>query len=207
MSQTAAQVGRRRPNPVLEFVVLAALAVVIAFVLKTFIAQAFFIPSGSMRDQLEVGDRVVVSKISYHLHSPRRGDIVVFDSPHEQSPDTSAAPIRFARELLEATGLLRPRQEEFIKRVVALPGETVDIHDGKVFIDGRELVEPYLDPGTLTATGVVDLPLTVPDDTLFVLGDSRGNSSDSRVFGPIPEDSVVGRAILLVWPPGRAAFI
>ena len=197
----------RRIHPALEAVLLAGLAVLIAFVLKTFIAQAFFIPSGSMRHQLIEGDRVLVSKISYVLHEPRRGDIVVFDSPTEQDTDGGAAPVRFLRGLLEAMGLARPAEEEFIKRIIALPGETVDIRDGKVFIDGRELVEPYLDPGTVTAASAVPLPVTVPDDHLWVMGDSRANSSDSRAFGPIAEDSVVGRAILVVWPPGRAKFI
>lgn len=198
-----------RINPVLEVLLLAGLAVLIAFVLKTFIAQAFFIPSGSMRSQLIEGDRVVVSKISYVLHEPRRGDIVVFDSPtDDDGGDGGPAPVRFIRGLFEAMGVLRPSEEEFIKRIIALPGETVDIRDGRVFIDGQELVEPYLDPGTVTvAGGGVQLPVTVPDDSYWVMGDSRPNSSDSRAFGPIDEDSIVGRAIFVIWPPGRASFI
>jgi len=197
----------RRIHPALEAVLLAGLAVLIAFVLKTFIAQAFFIPSGSMRTQLVEGDRVLVSKLSYVLHEPRRGDIVVFDSPAEEGGDGGPAPVRFVRGLFEAMGLARPTEEEFIKRVIALPGETVDIRDGTVFVDGRELVEPYLDPGTVTVPSGVPLPVTVPEGQLWVMGDSRANSSDSRAFGPIEEESVVGRAILVVWPPGRAKFI
>jgi len=197
----------RRIHPAVEAVLLAGLAVLIAFMLKTLVAQAFFIPSGSMRSQLVEGDRVLVSKISYVLHEPRRGDIVVFDSPAEEDTGGGALPVRFIRGIFEAMGLARPAEEEFIKRVIALPGETVDIRDGRVFVDGRELVEPYLDEGTVTTPSGVPLPVTVPDDHLWVMGDSRANSSDSRAFGPIDEESIVGRAILVVWPPGRAKFI
>lgn len=197
-----------------EIPILLVFAALIAFLLKTLVAQAFYIPSESMLGQLEVNDRVVVSKIAYRLHPPRRGDIVVFDCPQTacrlsppESPPRNGWEGR-ARRLLknvgEGIGLVQPSTEEFIKRVVALPGETVEGRDGTVFVDGRHLIEPYLDAGTTTSTFA---PVTVPAGRLWVMGDNRGNSSDSRVFGPITRSSVVGRTVFKVWPLGSASFL
>src|SRR5437763_9875430 len=121
-----------------EMVILVVVAAVVAFVVKALVAQAFFIPSASMVPQLEVHDRVVVSRLSYHLHNPRRGDIVVFDAPPgeetEQPPAHELLPVRLARDLGEGVGLLEPRRTEFIKRVIGLPGETVEGRGGVVFV-------------------------------------------------------------------------
>lgn len=188
-----------------ELAVLAVMAVVIAVVVKTFVAQAFYIPSGSMLPQLRINDRVVVSKISYRLHDPRRGDIVVFDAPGG-SPAAMSDPLveRALRGLAQSIGILAPSTDEYIKRVVALPGERVEGTGGKVFVDGRELIEPYLPRGTTTA----DFPaVLVPPRTVFVLGDNRSNSADSRVFGPVPRSTVVGRAIVRVWPLSHTSFL
>ena len=165
---------------------LVVTALVIAVVVKSFVAQAFFIPSGSMLPQLQIDDRVVVSKISYRLHDPRRGDIVVFDAPTGGEPkdkDDGPLPDRVVRSIIQSIGLAAPSTDEYIKRVVALPGERVEAHGGKVLVDGRELVEPYLPAGTTTSdfTAVV-----VPPETVWVMGDNRGNSADSRIFGPVP---------------------
>lgn len=187
-----------------ELVVLVVTALVIAVVVKSFVAQAFFIPSGSMLPQLQIDDRVVVSKISYRLHEPRRGDIVVFDAPTGGPKDDSPLPARVVRSVVQSIGLAAPSTDEYIKRVVALPGERVEAHGGKILVDGRELVEPYLPAGTTTAdfTAVV-----VPPETLWVMGDNRGNSADSRVFGPVPQSTVVGRAFARVWPIGHTSFL
>ena len=188
---------------------LALVAIILAFVLKTFVAQAFFIPSASMDPQLEVGDRVVVSKLAYRLHDPRRGDVVVFDSPLQEEKDEPPLPIRVVREVFEAAGLRRPGEEELIKRVVGLPGETVNCRNGVVTIDGKPLDEPYLPPGTVTncpGQGQT-FPMKVPADHVVVFGDNRGNSMDSRRFGPVDEDAIVGRAMFRVWPPQRLAFL
>jgi len=187
-----------------ELVVLVVTALVIAVVVKSFVAQAFFIPSGSMLPQLQVDDRVVVSKIAYRLHDPRRGDIVVFDAPGGKAKDERPLPARVVRSIVQSIGLAAPSTDEYIKRVVALPGERVEGHGGKVLVDGRELVEPYLAAGMTTSdfTAVV-----VPPQTVFVMGDNRSNSADSRIFGPVPQSTVVGRAFARVWPLTHTSFL
>ncbi|MBW3667706.1 MAG: signal peptidase I [Actinobacteria bacterium] len=190
-----------------ELPVLFLVALVIAFLVKTFVAQAFYIPSGSMLPQLQLYDRVVVSKVAYKLHEPRRGDIVVFDEPIRDfvpEPDHGNAVAKAVNWVLERVGIVPPSTDEFIKRVIALPGESVEGRDGKIFIDGRELREPYLD--ATVRTGAFG-PVTVEDGELWVMGDNRGNSQDSRVFGAIDQDTVVGRAIVRVWPLADASFL
>jgi signal peptidase I len=187
-----------------ELPILVVVAIAIAYGIKALIAQAFFIPSGSMIPQLEIGDRVVVSKLAYHLHDPHRGDVVVFDAPYPR-PKTKENPVkRVFRGVSQSIGVAQPSTEEYIKRVIGLPGEAVEGHDGHVFVDGRELVEPYLPRGTTTT----DFSRTViPKGKLWVMGDNRGNSSDSRVFGPVRRKTVVGRAFVRIWPPLRSAFL
>ena len=183
---------------------LVGTALVIAILVKTLVAQAFYIPSGSMLPQLEVGDRIVVSKLSYKLHDPRRGDIVVFDAPTPQPEEEDPLLERMVRGVGQAIGVAAPSTDEFVKRVIALPGETVEARSGHVFVNGLEVIEPYLPPGTSTADFA---PVTVPPDTLWVMGDNRTNSSDSRVFGPIRESTVVGRAVVRVWPVADSSFL
>jgi signal peptidase I len=188
-----------------ELPVLAAIALLVVFVTKTFVAQPYYIPSSSMEPQLHVGDRVVVSKLAYQLHDPRRGDIIVFPSPEDTSPgDQGTLPGKFLRGMLEAVGITKPQKTILIKRVIALPGETVEGRSGHVYIDGRLLIEPYLPPDVVTETFP---PTTVPEGHLWVMGDNRTDSEDSHIFGPITESSVIGRAIAKVWPPGEISFL
>src|SRR4051812_5833058 len=145
--------------------------------MKTFVAQAFYIPSASMVPQLKVHDRIVVSKLAYHFHDPRRGDIIVFDCPPgagctDTSTPNEILPVRLARDLGEAVGLLQPRRDEFIKRVIGLPGETVEGRGGDVYVNGQRLLEPYLPVGVRTSAFP---PTVVPPRTLWVMGDNRGN--------------------------------
>jgi signal peptidase I len=196
-------------NPTVRFFaelpILAAIALVLLFVIKTFIAQPYYIPSGSMEPQLHVGDRVLVSKLAFQLHDPRRGDIIVFPSPEDHSGgDKGTLPGKVVRGVLEAVGLREPSKTILIKRVIALPGETVEGREGHVYIDGRLLIEPYLPKDVKTEDFG---PATVPPGDLWVMGDNRLDSQDSHVFGAITEASVIGRAIAKVWPPGHTSFL
>src|SRR5205814_5366628 len=126
-----------------------------------FVAQAFYIPSGSMLPQLQILDRVVVSKVAYHLHGPHRGDIVVFDSPYPRAANVHRdnVVVRTVRDVGQAVGVVQPSTDDFIKRVIGLPGETVEGREGHVFINGRRLLEPYLQPTVVTSTFA---PVTIP---------------------------------------------
>jgi signal peptidase I len=159
-----------------EWIVIVAAALITALLIKTFLLQAFYIPSASMAPTLEVHDRVLVNKLSYHFHEVHRGDIVVFKRP----PGERDANIK-----------------DLIKRVIALPGETVEGRDGHVLIDGRVLHEPYVPPNRPTDNFG---PLKIAKNHYWVMGDNRTNSKDSRIFGSISRSLIVGRAFIRVWP-------
>ncbi len=165
-----------------EWLIVIVVAVALAVVIKTYLVQAFRIPSESMSPTLMVRDRVLVNKLSYDLHDVNRGDVVVFSRP-------SALPNR------------PDDPDDLIKRVIALPGESVTARDGSIYIDGKRLKEPYLDDSVKTYN--LDNPVTVPDGHVWVMGDNRTNSEDSRFFGPVDADTIVGRAFMIMWPPGR----
>jgi signal peptidase I len=167
--------GRSVRNMV-EWIAIVVGALAVALIVKTFLIQAFFIPSLSMYPTLDEGDRVLVNKLSYKLHDINRGDLVVFERPPGQ-PESEI--------------------KDLIKRVIGLPGETIESRNGHVYVDGKRLDESYLDDGIRTD----NLPRQeIPDGYVFVMGDNRTDSADSRVFGPIDEDTVVGRAFVRVWP-------
>lgn len=189
-----------------EIPLLIGAAALIAILINTFVAQAFYIPSVSMVPQLRVNDRVVVSKLAYHLHAPRRGDIVVFSAPPEEQGvlgHSGSSAGRALQRVGRALGVAESKTE-LIKRVIGLPGETVEGRNGAVYINGQRLEEPYLPSGTVTSTFG---PVVVPAGDLWVMGDNRSDSSDSRVFGPIPRSTVVGRAIWRVWPLDHLSFL
>ncbi|HEY2965004.1 MAG TPA: signal peptidase I [Actinomycetota bacterium] len=183
------------------FLILVALAV--AILVKTFVIQAFYIPSESMVPTLEVGDRVFVSKFMFDGGDIARGDVIVFENPNGgELPDRSGIS-SVLHWLGEGIGLAQPENEDFIKRVIALPGETIEIRHDVVYIDGKPLDEPYLTQAARDSTG--DYPLhTVPDDALFVMGDNRANSADSRYgLGFVPLEKVIGKAFVVIWPPSH----
>jgi len=187
-----------------ELPVLIVLAFALAILLKTFVIQAFYIPSGSMEPTLVPGDRVLVNKV---LFEADRGDIVVFENPNSgEQPDRGIVD-GFLHWLSEGLGFARPEDEDFIKRVIGLPGETVEIRRHTVYVDGKALDEPYLTRDAVRSMSDYG-PKTVPPDALFVLGDNRGASSDSRFsLGFVPLDKVVGEAFVTIWPPSRIGWL
>jgi len=198
----AAPKKRRKRDPLpfwMEMPILILVALVVAVVIKTFLVQAFYIPSSSMEDTLQVNDRVMVNKLAYRFGDIARGHIIVFDDPHGETVTDEGFVSSVFRNVAEAVGLSTPRSE-VIKRVIGLPGETVEISGGVVLIDGSPINEPYVRDGSVMAD---EPPVVVPPGHVFVMGDNRNASQDSRVFGPIPEDEIVGRAFVIIWPPGR----
>jgi signal peptidase I len=179
--------------------VLLLIALTVAVAIKTFLIQPFYIPTESMLPTIEVNDRVMVSKLNYRFGEPQRGDIVVFLSPLNGEDDASF-PQRVVRVVLEAVGIRTASADDLIKRVVAIAGDTVEIHDGKLFVNEVEVDEPYLlEEGTMGDFG----PVVVPAESVFVMGDNRDVSYDSRRFGPIAKENLVGEAVLRIWPIGR----
>jgi signal peptidase I len=191
-----------------ELPLLVVAAFAIALLLKTFLLQAFYIPSESMLPTLEKGDRVLVEKISHRIGDPARGDIVVFDNAFqgEGSPaeDERSVVTKIGDSFKGLFGLPIEGHSDIIKRVVAVGGDRVEARDGEVLVNGEPVDEPYLAEGIGTADFS---PVTVPDGAVWVMGDNRGSSGDSRSFGPVPLDAIVGKAFLLVWPPGNLGAI
>ncbi len=185
----------------LEFPLLVIVALGVAILIKTFLVQAFWIPSGSMIPTLEINDRVLVNKLEYRFDDPERGDVVVFESPYgdHESEELLEA---IGRTITESLGIRTAAvPDDFIKRVIAAGGQTVEIADNRVLVDGVVIAEPYLPNGVQ----MQDMePVVIPDAELWVMGDNRNHSSDSRVFGTIPRDEVVGRAFVIMWPIPRA---
>jgi signal peptidase I len=182
-----------------ELPILIVVALVVAVLIKTFLVQAFFIPSGSMHDTLLEGDRVMVNKLAYRFGDPARGDVIVFDNPQQANDDGETIFGALVRHVAESLGLSSP-DSALIKRVIAVGGETIEIRGNQVYIDGTAIDEPYVKEGSrMPHYG----PFTVPEGQVFVMGDNRSQSTDSRVFGPISEDAIIGRAFVRVWPPSR----
>jgi len=163
-------------KPFREWVIVIVIALLAAFGIRATLVQTYFIPSESMSPTLQVGDRLMVYKLAYNLGSVDRGDLVVFNRP---------------------PALENSEMKDFVKRVIALPGESVSSENGVLLLNGEPLAEPYLNMGVLTE----DFPeVSIPKDHVFVMGDNRPNSRDSRSFGPIHEDLLVGEVFLRLWP-------
>jgi signal peptidase I len=160
---------------------LLVVAFILALLIRAFVAEPRFIPSESMVPSLLVGDRIVVEKLSYHWHNPDHGDIIVFDPP----------------ELLQRYGF--GKDQVFIKRIVGIPGDTLEVKAGSVYLNGIALNEPYIN----AAPDYTMPQFQVPDDQYFVMGDNRNNSTDSHIWGFLPRQNIIGRAWFEFWPLKR----
>ncbi len=208
---------RRRRSFWLELLALGAIALVLALLIKSFLVQAFFIPTGSMQDTLEINDRVLINKVVYHLRSIDRGDIIVFDGSGSwdfNSPPASSNIFTKAADELEGIIGVSHDSSIYIKRVIGLPGDRVACCDskGQVTVNGVPLSEgSYLYPGDKPSAQ--RFSVTVPAGDLWVMGDHRSVSWDSRGHtgdpggGAIPESAVLGRAFVVIWPPSRWGFL
>ncbi|NHC45547.1 signal peptidase I [Motilibacter aurantiacus] len=198
---------------------LVGIALVLAMLVKAFLVQAFYIPSGSMENTLRIGDRVLVEKLSYRFGEIERGDVLVFNgvdsfTPEVELDEPTNPLVRGARALGGVVGLAPPDERDFIKRVIGLPGDRVVCCDaaGRITVDGLPLEEEsYLYPGDNPSDRAFDV--TVPEGRLWVLGDHRSASADSRQHmgepggGFVPVDRVIGRAFAVVWPLGHWRFL
>lgn len=176
---------KQSDNPWLEAVQIIGSALILALLIRRFVAEARYIPSESMLPTLEVNDRIIVEKISYGFEEPARGDIIVFrptDRLRQENPSLKDA---------------------FIKRVIGLPGEKVEVRGGRVFINDQPIEENYIAAPPEYQWG----PETVPADQYLVLGDNRNNSYDSHFWGYVPRENIIGRAIVRFWPPDRVGEI
>jgi signal peptidase I len=186
----------RRSHWLRELLIVVVVAVGLAVILRTFVVQTFSIPSGSMEPTLNIGDRIVVDKLSYDLHGVGRGDIVVFGRPPAEN--CAGAPVA-----------------DLVKRVIGLPGETISLSgNGYVLINGKRLDETWLPksvrgttyPGPSGTPYSLVHPYKIPANDYFMMGDNRGDSCDSRFWGPIPKSLMVGKVDLLIWPLTRVHF-
>jgi signal peptidase I len=185
----------RNTRWIVELLGVVVAAVVVAVLLRTFVVATYSIPSGSMEPTLQVGDRILVDKLSYHLHGVDRGNIIVFSTPPHE--DCAGPPV-----------------SDLVKRVVGLPGETISLSGGRVLIDGRILPEPYLPagvrtdtyPGPSSAAYSLHHAYRIPAGDVYVMGDNRSRSCDSRYWGPVAESTIVGKVDMRIWPPSRLGF-
>ena len=180
---------RRAARILREWAIVIVCAVLLAVVVRDFVAQTFYIPSGSMEQTLAIGDRILVNKLAYDFHSIHRGDIIVFSRPANEEGECSGPPV-----------------PDLVKRVIGLPGETISSKGNTVLINGKVLHETWLPPDGHDL-GSTPIPTTViPAGHLFVMGDNRPNSCDSRMWGTITTSSVVGEVQLIIWPPTHWGF-
>lgn len=198
-----------------ELPLLLIVAFGLAVLIRTFLLQAFFIPSGSMENTLMIGDRVLVNKVVYDIRQPERGEIVVFRgtdnwAPESTTPQTSGLLAKVGRTLGDLVGMAQPGEKDFIKRIIGLPGDQVACCDaqGRVTVNGHPLDEPYItDNSPLDEDPAVNRcgprrfgPITVAPGMMWVMGDHRLVSQDSRCQGQVPIKNIIGKAFVIVWP-------
>ncbi len=185
----------------IELVVIVAIALGVALGIQAFLVKPFRIPSESMVPTLEVGQRVLVNRVGLRFDDPQRGDVVVFKPP--PNADENSCPVSHPADQGCPRSAEGKSDTNFIKRVVAVGGDRLSVRRGRVYIDGERQREPYIRPDA--SCGICNLPepLVVPDGHYYMMGDNRGASADSRQWGPVPDDNVIGNAFATYWPPAQ----
>jgi signal peptidase I len=208
-------VNLRIPKPkskaggLIELVVIVALALGLALAIQAWIVKPYQIPSGSMEPTLDIGQRVLVNRFIYHLHEPKAGDVVVFHPPDGAESASECGVLVKKMQPLE-TGEACPKptagesSQTFIKRIVAVGGDTLSIKDGHPVVNGVEKTdEPYINPCGGGYECTLPKTITIPAGSFFMMGDNRGESDDSRYWGPVPKSWIIGEAFATYWPPDR----
>jgi len=199
---------RQAGNSLVELVVIVAVALGLALGIQAFLVKPYRIPSPSMVPTLEIGQRVLVNRIGTRFGDPEVGDIVVFHPPTGADlPEPEACEARNQDDEMCADATDDPAETNFIKRVVAGPGDEVALQDGHVVLNGERQKEPYIE--SCSGAGDCDYPdpITVPEDSYFLLGDNRPSSKDSRFWGPVPEEWIIGEAFATYWPLQRIGLL
>jgi len=198
-----------RAGGLVELVVIVVIAIGLALAIQAWIVKPYKIPSGSMEPTLDTGQRILVNRFIYRFHEPRIGDIVVFHPPAGAETSSECGVLIGGRQPIE-TGSSCPRptpeesSETFIKRIVAVGGDTVSVKAGHPVVNGVEKTdEPYINPCGNATECNLPKPITVPQGYFFMMGDNRGESDDSRYWGPVPEAWIIGEAFATYWPPDR----
>ena len=192
---------RSAGGSLLEFVLIVVVALGLALGIQAFLVKPFRIPSGSMEPTLDIGQRVLVSRVNYHVSDPDRGDVVVFKPP--AGADTNSCGVRHSSQTPCPRPTPNRSDTNFIKRVVAVGGDRLKVIDGRVYLNGKRQDEPHARPSS--DCSICNLPeeITIPKGQYFMMGDNRGESADSREWGPIPEKWMIGKGFATYWPPGK----
>lgn len=214
----------------IELIAIVAVALGLALGIQAFVVKPYKIPSESMVPTLEIGQRVLVNRIEGRFGTPSRGDVVVFNPPlgaeelscgvksgEEYLPGLvyrSGGNDLFAPKMACPKGTPGKYSEAFIKRVIGMPGDRLKIDKGNAYINGRQLVEPYINPedscearGSFSSDCTYSLEITIPPDSYFMMGDNRNASADSRIWGPVPKENLIGKAFMTYWPPKRIGLL
>jgi signal peptidase I len=195
---------KRQQNSLVELVTIVAVALGLALGIQAFLVKPFRIPSESMVPTLEVGQRVLVDRVSFRFSDPDRGDIVVFKPP---AGEPNVCGVERASDQPCPEGMAERSDTNFIKRVVGLPGDRLKVLEGSVYIDGRRQEEPFARLDASCDTCNLSREITIPDGQYYMMGDNRGQSADSRVWGPVPKKWIIGKAFMTYWPPGRIGLL
>ncbi|MBJ7353618.1 MAG: signal peptidase I [Thermoleophilaceae bacterium] len=214
----------------IELVVIVAVAVGLALLIQAFVVKPYRIPSRSMVPTLQVGQRVLANRVDGRFGTPDRGDVVVFRPPAGAADDTCG--VKNGEEYLPGKryvsgddGALAERmacplgtpgkyEDTYIKRVIGLPGDRLKIVRGHAYINGKQLIEPYINPAgscdvpdAVSSDCTYSLDITIPPDSFFMMGDNRDASDDSRYWGPVPKENIIGEAFVTYWPPKRVGLL
>jgi signal peptidase I len=188
---------------VIEFVTIVAVALGLALGIQAFIVKPYRIPSGSMEPTLTIGQRVLVDRVSKHFTDFHRGDIVVFKPPKGADSETQCGDPNKPPDQACPRPTPQKSDTNFIKRIIGLPGDRLKVIKGRAYINGKELNEPYIRPDASCPICNEPREITIPPGHFFMMGDNRGESDDSRDWGPVPKGWIIGKAFFTYWPPSR----